>query len=123
MEDEDDKQDFATRNLIKLYQCSDEVRLPQVEVATHSSIPTWVHFFQDGRLRITEVKSGPLEQSDLNSKDTFIIDNGSYGIWVWVGKKASPDERKEAIRNAQGFLKKKGALAFSTSTMAEQKKV
>ncbi len=26
MEDEDDKQDFATRNLIKLYQCSDEVK-------------------------------------------------------------------------------------------------
>lgn len=30
------------------------------------------------------------------------------GIWVWVGKKASPKERTESMRNAQGFIKKKG---------------
>ena len=78
--DQDKKQDIATRKLIKLYQCSDE----------------------DGTLKIREVKGGPLEQSDLLSKDSFIVDNGSFGIWVWVGKKASPKERTEAMRNAQG---------------------
>ena len=51
---------------------------------------------------------GPLEQSDLQSKDSFIIDNGAFGLWVWVGKKASSAERTEAMRNAQGFIKKKG---------------
>ncbi len=65
-------------------------------------------FFQDGTLRIKEVKGGPLEQSDLLSKDSFIVDNGGYGIWVWVGKRASQTERTEAMRNAQGFIKKKG---------------
>jgi hypothetical protein len=54
------------------------------------------------------VKNGPLEQSDLLSKDSFIVDNGNFGIWVWVGKRASPTERTEAMRNAQGFIKKKG---------------
>ena len=84
-QESDEKLDVATRKVIKLYQCSDE----------------------DGTLKIREVKGGPLEQKDLQSKDTFIIDNGVFGIWVWVGKKASSNERTEAMRNAQGFIKKK----------------
>ena len=75
-----------TRKLIKLYLCSDE----------------------SGSLHIKEVKGGPLEQSDLDSNDAFIIDNGQLGIWVWIGKKATRQERAEAMRNAQGFIKKKG---------------
>ncbi|XP_064475215.1 advillin-like [Ornithodoros turicata] len=71
---------------IKLYRCSDE----------------------NGTLRVTEVKTGPLDQQDLVSQDSFIVDNAEAGIWVWVGKKASQKERVEAMRNAQGFIKKKG---------------
>ncbi|MEO2044729.1 MAG: hypothetical protein ABGX43_09015 [Nitrospinaceae bacterium] len=88
--EDDEKQDAMTRKEIRLYQCSDE----------------------DGTLRIKEIKGGPLEQSDLHSRDSFIVDNGSYGIWVWVGKKASSNERTEAMRNAQGFIKKKGKPFF-----------
>lgn len=33
-------------------------------------------------------------------KDSFIIDNGEAGVWVWNGKGASKQERKEAMRNA-----------------------
>ncbi|KAG1662657.1 Villin-1 [Nymphon striatum] len=73
------------RTQIKLYCCSDE----------------------EGTLKVTEVKNGPLEQKDLISMDSYIIDNGPAGIWVWVGKKASHKERTEAMRNAQGFIKKK----------------
>lgn len=40
-------------------------------------------------------------------QDSFIIDNGLAGAWVWIGKKASVKEKKEAMRNAVGFLKKK----------------
>ena len=40
-------------------------------------------------------------------QDSFIIDNGLAGEWVWIGKKASPKEKQEAMRNAVGFLKKK----------------
>ena len=63
---------------------------------------------EDGTLRVTEEKTGPLLQKDLRSEDTFIIDNGNCGIWVWVGRKATRKERTEAMRNAQGFIKKKG---------------
>jgi len=41
-------------------------------------------------------------------QDSFIVDNGAKGVWVWIGKKASSKERIEAMRNAQGFIKKKG---------------
>ncbi|KAK7083781.1 hypothetical protein SK128_018797, partial [Halocaridina rubra] len=71
---------------LKLYRCSDE----------------------GGTLKVVEVKTGPLSQSDLKSNDSYIVDNGSQGIWVWVGKKASKKEREEALRNAQGFISKKG---------------
>ncbi|XP_059161494.1 advillin-like isoform X2 [Physella acuta] len=63
---------------------------------------------EDGTLRIQEVKPGPLSRKDLLSDDSFIIDNGPSGAWLWIGKKASPKEKKEAMRNAVGFLKKKG---------------
>ncbi|XP_063596642.1 advillin-like [Penaeus indicus] len=71
---------------LKLFKCSDE----------------------SGVLKVTEVKNGPLSQADLDSKDSFIVDNGQDGIWVWVGKKATQKERDEALRNAQGFVTKKG---------------
>lgn len=81
----DDKEDARVRKEIKLYCCTEE----------------------DGKLKISEVKTGPLLQSDLKSGDSFIVDNGNAGIWVWVGRKASKKERTEAMRNAQGFIKKK----------------
>lgn len=33
-------------------------------------------------------------------QDSFIIDNSPSGAWVWIGKKSSPKEKKEAMRNA-----------------------
>jgi len=71
---------------MKLYQCSD----------------------QSGTLKVTEVKAGPLHQADLSSKDAFIVDTGAAGVWVWIGRHASGSERQEAMRNAAGFVAKKG---------------
>jgi len=67
---------------IRLYRCSDD----------------------SGTLKVEEIKEGPLLQSDLSSSDAFIIDNGSAGVWVWIGKKASQKERSEAMRNAAAFV-------------------
>ena len=80
-----DEDDSMARGKIKLYQCSDS----------------------EGKLVLTEVKDGPLLQEDLKSEDSFLVDNGNYGIWVWIGRRASEGERREAMRNAQGFIKAK----------------
>lgn len=81
----DEKQERRVAEDIRLYRCSDE----------------------DGALKVTEVKGGPLLQADLDKNDSFIVDNGDQGIWVWVGRRATHKERAEAMRNAQGFIKKK----------------
>ena len=60
-EEGDVKLDIKTRKEIKMYRCSDE----------------------NGTFEILEVKSGPLDQQDLLSKDSFIIDNGIFGIWAF----------------------------------------
>ena len=89
--DSDERHELRRVEHLRLYRCSD----------------------QDGTLKVMEVKPGPLLQADLDSSDSFIVDNGEQGIWVWVGKRASHKERDEAMRNAQGFIKKKG---YSSST-------
>ncbi|XP_052236637.1 advillin-like isoform X1 [Dreissena polymorpha] len=77
---------------IKLYRCTEE----------------------QGTLKVSEVKSGPLVKADLDSSDSYIIDNGAAGIWAWIGKNSTKKEKSEAMRNALGFIKKKG-LPNSTS--------
>lgn len=56
--DKDEALEAASFNEIKLYRCSDE----------------------DGTLKVTEVKKGPLSQSDLSTNDSFIVDNGPNGL-------------------------------------------
>jgi len=80
-----DQESGVARSKLKLYKCSDD----------------------SGKLILTEIKDGPLLQSDLQSNDSYLIDNGNFGIWVWIGKKASVGERREAMRNGQGFIKAK----------------
>ena len=77
---------MMTRKQIKLYLCSDE----------------------KGSFIIDELKNGPLKHSDLDSNDAFIVDNGILGIWVWIGRRATKQERTEAMANAQRFVKDKG---------------
>jgi len=62
---------------------------------------------ENGKLEINEVKSGPLYQQDLLSKDSFIIDNGVFGIWAWIGKDASFKEKFETINKARNFIETK----------------
>ena len=85
-EEKDEKVDYAMRKAITLYEVSDA----------------------SGAIRITEVKTGPLKQSDLKTNEAYIVDNGSFGIWCWIGKGCSGTERREALRTAQGFISKKG---------------
>lgn len=59
-----------------------------------------------GQLKITPIAQKPLKQEMLNTNDVFILDTGS-GIYVWVGKKATEQEKKQGMSRAQGFLQTK----------------
>ncbi|XP_078324668.1 advillin-like isoform X2 [Crassostrea virginica] len=84
------------------------------ERKSSSELKLYVCSEDDGTLKVSEVKEGPLLKSDLDSTESYIIDNGSAGIWAWIGKKSSKKERSEAMRNALGFIKKKN-LPTSTN--------
>nr|XP_018917887.1 PREDICTED: advillin-like [Bemisia tabaci] len=87
--DDDKSMEILINSKLKMYHCSEE----------------------DGTYKVVEAKTGPLHQSDLHSSDSFIIDNCGHSVWAWIGKHASMRERNEGIRNAHGFVKKKGYSA------------
>jgi gelsolin len=59
---------------------------------------------QDGKI-VTEIIQNPLVQSHLITDDCFILDTVSSGIYVWVGKKSTAQERIESLKRAQAFIK------------------
>ncbi|XP_060072060.1 gelsolin, cytoplasmic-like [Ylistrum balloti] len=61
-----------------------------------------------GELEVKEVAKKPLSQSDLDSNDCFILDTGASGIYVWIGKHCSQNEKKSAWKHATDFLSLKG---------------
>lgn len=63
---------------------------------------------ESGELEITEVGNSPLRHEMLDTNDCFILDMGQSGVYAWIGKKATADERREAFMNAQQFIEDKG---------------
>nr|XP_006819230.1 PREDICTED: villin-1-like isoform X2 [Saccoglossus kowalevskii] len=59
---------------------------------------------QSGSLVLTEIATRPLSQSNLESNDCFIIDQGAAGVWVWKGKQATKAEKDRAFENAMNFI-------------------
>ncbi len=57
-----------------------------------------------------ELPSGKLQKSLLQTSDVFIVDNGAK-LFVWVGRGASPAEKREAMMRASAYL---GGRAAST---------
>lgn len=56
-----------------------------------------------GSLQVTKVGETPLDKAMLDSNDCFILDAVDE-IFVWVGKGATAQERKESMVNAGKFL-------------------
>uniref|UniRef100_G3Q289 Gelsolin n=1 Tax=Gasterosteus aculeatus aculeatus TaxID=481459 RepID=G3Q289_GASAC len=85
---DDIKADASNRKMAKLYKVSNA----------------------SGGMTIALVAAeNPFAQSALESGDCFILDHGSDGkIFVWKGKDANMDERKEAMKAADEFIKKMG---------------
>lgn len=63
---------------------------------------------ESGTLEMTPVNEMPLKKEHLDSYDCFILDCGSSGIFVWVGKKCTDAEKKAGMKNGMEFISKKG---------------
>lgn len=79
-DDDDDDEDTADREN-KLFRLSDA----------------------SGKMQFSEVKTGSISEGDLDTKDVFIVDT-KPGLFVWIGKGTSTDEKKNALAYAHNYL-------------------
>ncbi|KAL4629652.1 adseverin [Arapaima gigas] len=87
-ERDDEVADMSNRKMAKLYMVSDASGTMQVSVVSEEN---------------------PFSQDLLLSDECFILDHSkSKMIFVWKGRNANPCERKEAMKTAEGFIKKMG---------------
>lgn len=63
---------------------------------------------ETGVVEITPVGRAPLDHGHLDSDDAFILDMGSSGVYAWIGRGATLQERNQAFMHAQKFLNDKG---------------
>jgi len=66
-----------------------------------------------GKLTFTEVAKGKaIKKSQLDPNDVFILDTGAE-VFTWIGKGASPDEKKKAMQFATDYLTKYNRPMFT----------
>ena len=63
---------------------------------------------ETGEIEITPVGTAPLDHGYLDSDDAFILDMGNSGVYAWIGKGATQQERSQAFMRAQQFINDKG---------------
>jgi len=59
-------------------------------------------------IAMTPITERPLKKELLDTNDAFILDTGSSGIFVWVGRNADTDEKLHSMKLAVDFIKSKG---------------
>eukprot|EP00092_Neocalanus_flemingeri_P027053 GFUD01029339.1.p1 GENE.GFUD01029339.1~~GFUD01029339.1.p1 ORF type:complete len:366 (+),score=109.53 GFUD01029339.1:74-1099(+) len=57
-----------------------------------------------GKLEFPLIKKGKLTYSDLTEDDAFIVEAGDLGVWVWLGRRCSEQERAGAMAVGEGFI-------------------
>lgn len=60
---------------------------------------------QGGKIVSEKISQKPLVQSQLKTDDCFILDTVSSGLYVWMGKKGTTQEKVESLKRAQVFIK------------------
>ncbi len=73
-----------------------------------------------GLFRVELLKSSGLEQVDLYDRNgAYIIDGMSKGVWIWIGRSKSKQEKAEAMRHARGYVIKVTVFISNNSTKSE----
>jgi len=69
-----------------------------------------LHHIWDDDEGVHTVKVGDLtlKQSDLKSEDCFLLDTGRSGIFAWIGRSSSREEKQKAMQLAAKYLEENG---------------
>ena len=62
----------------------------------------------DQNIEIEDVTETPLRQRLLDSWDCFIVDGGNVGLYIWIGKKCTQEEKRASTKTAIRFINEKG---------------
>ena len=60
-----------------------------------------------GKLELTEITERPLRRDHLDTNDTFLLELPDT-IYVWIGRHANLEEKKEGMLTAKAFIESKG---------------
>jgi len=60
-----------------------------------------------GAMETELVKEGDLSKDDLDGNDAFLVSAGALGVWVWLGRQATTEERQCAMQLGEKFIKEK----------------
>nr|XP_020141080.1 villin-like protein isoform X3 [Microcebus murinus] len=72
------------------------------------------HVYEKGEdLVVQELATRPLTQDLLQEEDCCILDQGGFKIYVWQGRKSSPQDKKAAFTWAAGFIRAKGYPTYT----------
>lgn len=71
-------------------------------------------------MRVTEIAKGNLKYSYLDASDAFLVDQGGTGLYVWVGKGASKEEKLQGMKVAVNFLRSKKYPDYTEVKMVKQ---
>ncbi|CAC5356704.1 GSN [Mytilus coruscus] len=72
-----------------------------------------------GSISFSEVKTGDVAMEDLGEDDVFVLDTKSE-LFVWVGSKASVDERRNGMGYAHKYLMDKARHYKPVSVVSEK---
>merc|ERR1712192_244210 len=61
-----------------------------------------------GEIKTEQVKEGNLTKDDLDPNDAFLVSADALGIWVWLGRKATKEERQSAMQLGEKFIRENG---------------
>ncbi|TPX37064.1 hypothetical protein SmJEL517_g01111 [Synchytrium microbalum] len=75
--------------------------------ATATAAPKALYCLSDasGSLTFTKKAEGVIKKDQFDTNDVFVLDGGSE-VFVWIGAKASADERKKGMAYALEYMKK-----------------
>lgn len=60
---------------------------------------------ESGTMKKEEITERPLKKDMLKTDDAYILYAGSAGVFAWVGRLATKDEKTAAMKHAQDFVK------------------
>jgi len=93
---------LADRNLVQEPQSDSVVtRIVEEEISLYKCSDF------NGKLEVDLIRTGNLEKCLLVGDDSFIVDAGSLGVWIWVGRNSNENERSAAMQTGLKFIELK----------------